>query len=408
MAHPSLDTSAASSDAPAPSIIPAPTTTKQPTHPIPPHRIASKTGPSPLRFSSTPSNDHHPSKRSFDQAIATSGSSQSNPQLPPMDVDPTPSFAIESSSTMLNPPNPMEPSPSPDPEEASRPASTRPRPAAALSPASKPGRPGLALAGLPKPYIPKPIASHPTVPPPESLANNAPPSKRARTVAAKVAGATRPATMERVIGTTTLPIARVQKIMRADKELTNAAKEAVFLVTVATEGFLKRITGAGYKHTSQEGRLTIQIKDLAAAAKQNEDLHFIEDIIPYTIRASAALPKALDKKRDQAEKEKEKPPKDGAGTITDAFSKVPKTTKLGGVKGGKGKGKATTVGASTPSSAGGAINGDGDTVMDTSGEAFGSASSTSGLTPSNDVLATHASGTVSGNRLLSGDEVHAS
>ncbi|KAG8862413.1 hypothetical protein FRB96_001483 [Tulasnella sp. 330] len=402
MAHPpSLDTPSSASPAePAP----APTTITKPTaHPII-HRTASKTGPSPLRFSTTPSNDHpqaaatrQPSKRSFDQASAASPP-RSIPQLPPPDVDQTPPpYVRESSMTS----NPMEPSPSPPPEEIT---TARAGPAGGsstqLTPPSRPGHPPNKLAGLPRPYIPKPI-----IPSPAQMQETAaaipapPPAKRPRTVGAKAAAATRPTAMERVIGTTTLPIARVQKIMRADKDLTNAAKEAVFLVTIATEGFMKRLAGAGHKHASQEGRLTIQIKDLATAAKQNEELTFIEDILPYTIRASAALPKALDKKRAQAENL----PKEGAGTIADAFSKVPKAVKAGGAKGGKGKGKAVAAPAAEFLVAG-AINGDRDVLMDTSGDAVGSAPSTSGMTSSNNLLGMPAGG----HRLLSGDEMDAS
>jgi hypothetical protein len=44
----------------------------------------------------------------------------------------------------------------------------------------------------------------------------------------------RPKQTERVLGQTLLPLARVQKIMKADKELAGTGKDAVFLISVAT------------------------------------------------------------------------------------------------------------------------------------------------------------------------------
>ncbi len=55
------------------------------------------------------------------------------------------------------------------------------------------------------------------------------PSKRARVKKAEAAG-----TGERVFGTSLFPLARVQKIMKADKEMPPASKEAVFLIAIAT------------------------------------------------------------------------------------------------------------------------------------------------------------------------------
>lgn len=40
--------------------------------------------------------------------------------------------------------------------------------------------------------------------------------------------------LERAPGRSLLPVARVQKILKADKELDGVAKEAVFLISVAT------------------------------------------------------------------------------------------------------------------------------------------------------------------------------
>jgi len=52
---------------------------------------------------------------------------------------------------------------------------------------------------------------------------------------------------ERAPGTTLLPLSRVQKIMKADKELGAAGKEAVFLIAVATVCVRFILTSLGIK-----------------------------------------------------------------------------------------------------------------------------------------------------------------
>lgn len=44
--------------------------------------------------------------------------------------------------------------------------------------------------------------------------------------------------VEKVLGTTVLPTSRVQKIAKADKELSMLNKEAIFLISIATVGML--------------------------------------------------------------------------------------------------------------------------------------------------------------------------
>lgn len=81
------------------------------------------------------------------------------------------------------------------------------------------------------------------------------------------------------LGESILPMARVQKIMKADKDLPNVTKEAVHTISVATvrttlytisnlilpiaqEEFIKRLSAAAYTQASRERRTMIQYKDV--------------------------------------------------------------------------------------------------------------------------------------------------
>ena len=85
-------------------------------------------------------------------------------------------------------------------------------------------------------------------------------------------------------GKSLLPFARVQKIIKADKvrkkereisrpirpladgeqDIPIVAKEAVFLISLATEEFIKRLTDASRRVASGEKRVTVQQRDIGA------------------------------------------------------------------------------------------------------------------------------------------------
>ncbi|KAF9517215.1 hypothetical protein BS47DRAFT_1483419 [Hydnum rufescens UP504] len=96
---------------------------------------------------------------------------------------------------------------------------------------------------------------------------------------------------ERPPGASLLPMSRVQKIMKADKELAGTAKEAVFLISVATEEFIKRLALEGHRQSLREGRAVVMLKDLANAVRRADELLFLQEIIPHAIPASDALAK---------------------------------------------------------------------------------------------------------------------
>jgi len=85
----------------------------------------------------------------------------------------------------------------------------------------------------------------------------------------------------RETGKSLLPISRVQKIMKADKELPIVAKEAAFLISLATEEFIKRLSEASHHIAHREKRVTVQQRDIASVTRRADEFLFLEEIIPW-------------------------------------------------------------------------------------------------------------------------------
>jgi len=77
-----------------------------------------------------------------------------------------------------------------------------------------------------------------------------------------------------------LPLARVKKIMKTDKEVRLISNEASVLVSKATELFLEYITEEAYKRTKADKRKLIQYKDFTTVINDIEILDFLTDVIP--------------------------------------------------------------------------------------------------------------------------------
>jgi histone H3/H4 len=63
-------------------------------------------------------------------------------------------------------------------------------------------------------------------------------------------------------GTTVLPAARVSKIIKADRDITKCTKEAVFLVSVTAEHFVRRLADAAYTRARLDQRKVVTYKDV--------------------------------------------------------------------------------------------------------------------------------------------------
>ncbi|KAI1790136.1 histone-fold-containing protein [Ganoderma leucocontextum] len=82
-------------------------------------------------------------------------------------------------------------------------------------------------------------------------------------------------------GKSLLPYSRVQKILKADKDLIMVQREAVFLISRAAEEFVARIAEASQAVAGRDGRATVQAKDLIACVRRGEEYVFLEEAIPF-------------------------------------------------------------------------------------------------------------------------------
>ncbi|KAI6094656.1 hypothetical protein EDD16DRAFT_1502858 [Pisolithus croceorrhizus] len=86
-------------------------------------------------------------------------------------------------------------------------------------------------------------------------------------------------THEREAGKSVLPFARVQKIIKADKDLPMVARDAAFLISMATEEFIKRLAQASQKVAEREKRSTVQQRDVASVTRRADEFFFLDEII---------------------------------------------------------------------------------------------------------------------------------
>ncbi|KAF9342665.1 hypothetical protein BGX34_007841, partial [Mortierella sp. NVP85] len=100
-------------------------------------------------------------------------------------------------------------------------------------------------------------------------------------------------------GISQLPVARVKRIIKEDKDVQIVSNEAVFLISIATEIFLEGFTAKAFNLAKLEKRKTVLYKDLATAVTQYDSLEFLQDVVPKTL----PLKDALEKQRIAKEKE---------------------------------------------------------------------------------------------------------
>ncbi|RKP04806.1 histone-fold-containing protein [Thamnocephalis sphaerospora] len=82
-------------------------------------------------------------------------------------------------------------------------------------------------------------------------------------------------------GTTQLPAARVKRIIKEDSEIATCSADAVFLISVATEMFLKQTAQLSIQHAHREKRKTVAYKDVANLVAERENLEFLTGRCPH-------------------------------------------------------------------------------------------------------------------------------
>ncbi|KAF1972146.1 hypothetical protein BU23DRAFT_644965 [Bimuria novae-zelandiae CBS 107.79] len=107
-----------------------------------------------------------------------------------------------------------------------------------------------------------------------------------------------------VSGQVSLPLARVQKIINADPERLHVSKNAAFGIALATELFIQHLATTTHNvvkaETQKKPRRNVQYRDVAAAVAKTDNLEFLVDVVPKTVRWGDVR----EKERKRVEEEK--------------------------------------------------------------------------------------------------------
>ncbi|KAF9242602.1 hypothetical protein BU15DRAFT_60322 [Melanogaster broomeanus] len=108
---------------------------------------------------------------------------------------------------------------------------------------------------------------------------------------------------ERAPGTTLFPISKVESIVQADGITSNLSlsKEAVFVLSIATEEFIKRMAQAGHRQASATRRNIVNYTDMASSTQQYQEFMFLQDTIPEPVTLSEALERRQAKEKEDLE-----------------------------------------------------------------------------------------------------------
>ncbi|KAF7519501.1 hypothetical protein G7054_g13068 [Neopestalotiopsis clavispora] len=89
-----------------------------------------------------------------------------------------------------------------------------------------------------------------------------------------------------VTGQTQLPLSRVKKIIAQDQDVGICSNNAAFAITVATELFIQHLATKALDQAKAERkpRRNIQYKDIASAVHGHDNLEFLEDLVPKTVK----------------------------------------------------------------------------------------------------------------------------
>jgi len=96
---------------------------------------------------------------------------------------------------------------------------------------------------------------------------------------------------QRMPGHSLIPGLRLENIIQADGVAGNLAvsKEGLFVLSIATEEFIRRMAEAGHLQASSERRTTISYPDMSATTQQYQEFMFLNDTIPAPVPLAEAL-----------------------------------------------------------------------------------------------------------------------
>lgn len=81
-----------------------------------------------------------------------------------------------------------------------------------------------------------------------------------------------------------LPVSRIKTIMKSSPELGNVSPESYFLITRATELFVKYLAKNAYETAGKSK--SVEYKALSKLVSTDESLDFLEEIVPFKIKMS--------------------------------------------------------------------------------------------------------------------------
>ncbi|KAF8583115.1 hypothetical protein K439DRAFT_82609 [Ramaria rubella] len=81
---------------------------------------------------------------------------------------------------------------------------------------------------------------------------------------------------------------RVEKIIKAHGDLLPPSRDAVFLISLAAEEFIKRLAGTGLRHAAADKRKCVAQKDMALAAQVDRGYSFLRGTRSYSFTCSSA------------------------------------------------------------------------------------------------------------------------
>lgn len=108
----------------------------------------------------------------------------------------------------------------------------------------------------------------------------------------------------RIPGQTVLPITRLENIIQSG--VTGhlpMSKEGQFLVSVATEEFIKRMVQAGQRQAHTDRRNMVNYRDMASTTQQYQEFMFLSDTIPSPLSLSDALQRREAKEKELLEED---------------------------------------------------------------------------------------------------------
>ncbi|XP_060204411.1 nuclear transcription factor Y subunit C-1-like [Lycium barbarum] len=77
-----------------------------------------------------------------------------------------------------------------------------------------------------------------------------------------------------------LPLARIKRIMKADRDVRMVSSEAPMLFAKACEFFISELTTRSWLHAQENKRRTLDKRDLEDAISRDEIFDFLVDVVP--------------------------------------------------------------------------------------------------------------------------------